>query len=252
LGENVRNLPKPIPEECLLPREGTGLRLLALADGWLAQCWRDGLLLNSRWWAGMPEEREWRAFLRASGLSADAFVPRPPRTSLPLMTRPWGGSGREEVGGARRWRPAVMLAASMGFALMLGYYGGRYHALTQALRDVGEKQARIERQARKVLEARKQALGQRERLQRLVSLRRYPGQLRLLAALSRALPHNGARLGEWNYDEGHLQVTISSASPLSNSRMVEALQRQEEFIHVQTESSPKAGRYRFSMDVPPL
>ena len=67
--------------------EQNGMRLLQCAEGFEAQYWQKGVLLNSHWWIAEPNANAWLKFQRATGQQPTEKMPTV--TSLGMRLKAW-------------------------------------------------------------------------------------------------------------------------------------------------------------------
>ncbi len=75
----------PIPEQ-------NGIRILRCIEGFEAQYWQKGVLLNSHWWITEPSENTWLKFQRVVGQQPTGKIPTITSLNMELKTWKKGGS----------------------------------------------------------------------------------------------------------------------------------------------------------------
>lgn len=140
-----------VPETALLPRGGTGARLVATVNGVEGQSWSHGDLAASRWWPTVPDERSWVLFQRGAALPPDqitATIPTPLR--LGWLDRPWT---RMPSHGARALAETdmrlVAAVAAVLIVMVYGYLGAAWLRLTLDTRSARAESAEVLRQLRR-------------------------------------------------------------------------------------------------------
>ena len=211
----------PVPESALHPPLENGLRLVDLVDGFEGQYWRDGCLCHSRWWATLPEARQWAAFERAAGQSPGARVPQP--VQLPWRMRPWariGGAGQTWI---EQHEKRLVLGTVMVLALL---YGWQLAGLWQARQALEAQQARIEAlqaQAAPELAAREQALSDQARIEAVLDLWPEVNAMVLMQAVAEALP-GGLQFQAWQQQGSELQLVVKGRATADPEQVIRALE----------------------------
>ena len=208
---------RAIPEAILRgePAEDAA-QLVACDAGFDARLWRKGLLVASQWFPKVPEAGAWLEFLRGAGADAHGPVPAPAIDGW--RDTPWSApSGASlAVDGWRHFgRAALVLAAAVVVAVLAWPVGsGLRHAIAASL--VERRIDAVAEDLSSVLDRRDAALGALDESRNLLALRARQPQLRLLAALERALGPQGIRAKEWDLQRGtrlRLVLTAPGADP---------------------------------------
>lgn len=200
----------------------SGPELLAMDQGFEGRAWRDGILVASRWWAEVPDLREWNLFLRGAGMAAVPTIPDP--RELPFSAISWASQRVASSVDLTRHR-ALLTPLMLGVASLVLFI-----PLGASLRLLGER-ARLERAitaqerlVHEILVAREGAERDAATIQELMQLRPPAGQIRVLSALVRALPP-GWQVLEWRVqDPSVVEATIRmpGADPRAMVRSLEA------------------------------
>jgi len=243
------------PESVLLPPMTAGLRLVHTLQGVEGQCWKGGLLLQSRWWKDAPGKHAWLDFQRDLGLPAEERLAEvPPVQTLALQATPTlrsaGPSGLPA--GWRDERLAYALGALLLFAPTAWMATGLLKTQL-ALQALQASISDVEGTARPLMAARGQATRIAARAQALVALEPYPNPLDLMARVAGVLPKNGTYLKEWDFQEGKLKVVlVTPGTPLSSSTLVSALQLAGGFDNVQVVPANDPKVVVITMEVVPV
>jgi hypothetical protein len=200
-----------IPETAFQARAADGLHLIQCSEGVEGQCWANGELKASRWWAGTPSSDEWLEFQRVSGSAAN-IAPTPSVEQPVRCARPWTNTGKRfEL--ERRARQAV-IGGAVALLAAYGYLGGSLFRDLQSSWEADRKLAALQEQSAPAMADREAALTNLDFLNAFKTLDPYPAQLSLFARVADKLPANGAQLATWSYRQGDLQFTVfSPASP---------------------------------------
>jgi hypothetical protein len=203
------------------PAMQDGARLIPCMQGVEGQIWRHKTLLASHWWAAAPAQRNWRSFLRGSGMSTLTDAPAP--LSLPPLARPWGkdsnpslsASGLEPI--LWRWLPLVLI-------FFIAWEGANIYRLWEAKGRLDATLTELRKQVAPLREARRAASQALLTAQHLRQLAPSPRQLELIDQVLKHLPSpKRMELLEWSYEPGRLRLLIQGDS-LDPSLMVKALE----------------------------
>ncbi len=242
-----------VPETALLPRGGTGARLVATVNGVEGQSWSHGDLAASRWWPTVPDERSWVLFQRGAALPPDqitATIPTPLR--LGWLDRPWT---RMPSHGARALAETdmrlVAAVAAVLIVMVYGYLGAAWLRLTLDTRSARAESAEVLRRVAPIIEARSTALANEAAIDKLQKLDTMPGQLALMARIAKVLPRNEAFFTDWTFDRGQLQVTIAARRSLDAVYYVKSLEGVRGFTNVSAERSIGENTLRLHLTVEP-
>ncbi len=233
--------------------------LLALGAGFEGRLWRQSRLVSSRWWASLPDARQWHDFVRAAGIAAPMDAAPPDAIPAPLSRDRWTSApaghaatlaGLESV--LPRALPAVaglvvlLLAWQLGSALRAGIDQSRAHS---ASLDLDEP-------LRRILDARAEADAARANIEQLLALRDAQPQYRLLAEAARLMQGRQWQVRVWQQPTPQqLEITMLipaadleqlvsawEASPLFEDVTGEITLRQDEVILRATVVTPGALR----------
>ena len=239
-----------LPETVLQTPVGEGLALQRCLEGFEGQHWRLGMLQHSRWWPQLPSVDEWLMFQRDAALSPAEqknSVPTPRATSL--AHAPWiEENSLADVAGARWERPLLAL----GFLALLVptlWFGFATLKLQQGIDQLSAEKAQLQLTAQPIIEARSQSRRHLESILALSSIEPYPPPLSLMATVSRALPQDKSFVKDWQFQQGQLQVTISSSADISTTQVVDLLQQAGPFRDVKALPGRDAKSVTFQMGV---
>ena len=243
--------PRVLPEPALLPPIDAGLRLIEGLDGYEGQFWSDGGLSAGRWWPKLPDQRAWAHFQRGASVKPDAFTsvaPEPQR--LDWMKRSWTRSRTTGPLDLSRLDMRLVLAgAVVAILAAYGYQGARYlHTRSAAAAAEREAEARASA-VEPTLTARLQALDSMAAIGALRALNPYPGQLTLMARVAEVLPAQGARLEDWLYDRGRLEMSIASDAPVDLVKLIRSLEAGGVFRDVEAERTGNNNTLRLHASV---
>lgn len=217
-----------IPEVLLLPRRDEGLSLLRCEAGGVAQYWRGGELLHSRWWPDWPDAEEWLNFQRGVGVALEARQALPPRPAAPeaWLDRPWATPvGLEALRGqGRLWEHAAVGALALSLLAPTLWLARAWQESEAALERVEARRAELESRVKPILQAREQAdaaIGAAGAIARQVD---HPDALALLAHVSRLLPQDGGSIRELEWQGERLHLVLAAPPGASRSAYVKALE----------------------------
>lgn len=184
-----------------------GLRLLRQVRGFEGQCWREGDLQASQWWADPPSAGTWQRFARAGGLGpADSALPEP--ESLP-WSEPWADSKRGIPASPAMLERIAWRAVACSLLLALGWQAAAAFQLHAARSALDARMDALRTKATPLLAAREQAERAQDGLLALRQLQQGQDDYRLVSRVIRPLPAD-ARLVEWQREGDKLQVAVRS------------------------------------------
>lgn len=201
------------------PVEGDGIQLLSLAvdpldgvgpdAGYEARVWKQGRLVVSRWWRGIPSEGVWRTFLRGSGLDPSIAVP-PPQTT-PVREQPLGG-GLDMGALAERLRGNGPVLAGVAGALASAVLAWQLVSVAGVGREIDRVVAQtepLEEELESIITARTRADEAAAEIQALLGFRPPASQTRLLAEVQQVTPPGDWAITVWHQPgPDTLEVTL--------------------------------------------
>lgn len=205
--------------------------LLRCHEGWEAQCWRQGSLRASHWWAQPPQEAAWQNFLRGAGAAPQALPAPEQLPPTPRLERPWGQlrMGRALQDGALlQWQ--VVLAAVL--LPMLWISGYEWLALwqTQAQAQSLElQQEQLRQEAGPLLQARERVLADQAVLAQVLAQVDRPTPLQVLTHVQQRLASDARLAGtivrelHWS-QEGQLRLALQVPAAAARVAYVQALE----------------------------
>jgi hypothetical protein len=243
-----------VPEPAMLPPGDDGVRLIETVDGVEGQHWLAGHLTASRWWSGLPSDRDWLMFQRGAALPPDRLGREtPPPFRLPWLVRPWTTTRR--AGSLDLARIDLRLvAASVAAAAMIayGYQGAEWWRVSRAAAGVADEVAQRSQAIEPLLEARSRALDNQSAIGLLHQFDRFPTQLSLMARVAEALPGTHTTLTAWVYDRGQLELGIAADQPIDVVKLVRALEGLDHFKSVAAERTGINNSLRLRVTLAPL
>jgi hypothetical protein len=197
-----------IPESLLRRAPSAdGLRLLAQVRGFEGQCWRDGDLQSSQWWADAPSAAAWQRFARASGLGPDAAA-LPEAEALP-WSEPWADAKRGMPASPAMLERIAWRAIACAILAALGWQVAGTLQLHLAQASLDAKMNALRAKAAPLLAAREQAERAQDGLAALRALQQGHDDYRLVSRVIQPLPAD-TRVLEWHREGDKLQVAVQS------------------------------------------
>lgn len=234
-----------VPESALVPPQKDGLRLLECSEGFEGQCWQEGQLMVSRWWAARPDDVQWRTFLRAAGYAADTV---PSAEDAQWNVRPWvrSASGANAWWNAHEWE--VVSATAAVLILALGWQTGQWWQARQQLQEAQQGIDVLRAGASSELAARDRTLALMDRAGLMAGLVPEPGALELLDQVTAALPEDG-KLLSWQHEPERLSIEFEADRAPNPERAVRALQQVPALEEILTERIPAANALRVQAEI---
>ncbi len=197
-----------LPESCLFPpARDDGARLLELTVGVEGQLWRDGEMLASRWWPGLPEESQWLGFVRAAGAPGLAR-PEPQRLALGEPAR--GDRAWWAFASPARLERATWLGAAALALFALGWQLAAALSWTIGMSWQSSRLDELRGRAAPLVAAREQAEADLATLNQYLSLQSGPSDYVLMTDVVGPLPAD-AVLTAWRREGQRLQASVRSA-----------------------------------------
>lgn len=234
------------PETVLRPAANEGGYLLACLEGVEGQIWRAGKLVASRWWADVPNVREWSQFLRAHSLAAVNAVPTPEATEL--LAQAWGKAKRSFGGFKAQQERDWIFIGLLIFVMMAAWQAVDILKAKTTLQQLQAHLDELNDKATPVLTARTAAMNYKQAAERLLTLNSQISQIELMALVVDKLPQQGAKVVEWVYQSGELKVTIE-ANNIDPRYYVENFQSQPLFSDVKSENGRTSNQIVMSMHI---
>lgn len=239
-----------LPESVLHTPLQDGLYLTRCHEGFEGQLWREGQLDRSRWWAKLPAQDEWLMFQRDAGILPGAQQGQPPAPRETLMNlQPWVSETGSASDKGMQLERLIIALVSLLLLLPTFWYGFSLYKIQQSTTQLHEQQAKLQREAEPIMQARSQALDHLARINALRTLAPYPGQLALMAKIAEVLPKDNSYLKDWDFQQGQLKFTLASKSDISTTMLISALQQTGSFSGVKALSGIDPKSVTFQMGV---
>lgn len=241
-----------VPESLLQTPMHSGPCLARCLEGFEGQLWRSGKLQHSRWWPQPPSAQDWMLFQRDAGLPPDEQLNEPPSAR--------GGVLADQVwlNAAGQADQAVVVEqlayAALALALLAPtlWYGSQWYKMQDVAQQLAAQKAQMQTEAAPIAQGRSEALDAQSRINALAKLSPYPEQLALIAKLAQTLPQDKSVLKDWDFQNGQLKFTISSAtSDVSATNVINLLQQAGSFKDVKALPGRDPRSVTFQMDVIP-
>ena len=239
-----------LPESLLHPPLENGLSLTHCREGFEGQLWQGRLLERSRWWPQAPSAEEWLSFQRDAAISpSEQQAQPPPPRDAPLGATPWLRQSESAASiGTLVERPVMALGLLCLLAPAL-WFGLNLYQVQQNTEQLRLQQSQLQSQAAPLLQARGQALDHLARINALQSLARTPDQLALMGRIADVLPKNGSSLKAWEFSGRQLKITVSAATDVPATPIIDVLQKAGPFSDVKALPGRDPKNVMFQMDV---
>ncbi|MCV6637200.1 hypothetical protein [Candidatus Albibeggiatoa sp. nov. NOAA] len=235
-----------IPETLLQPKLEQGIQLVQCMEGVEAQYWQDNILKHSRWWPNEPSLKQWIDFQRTCSLEINTDMPQP--INAALSNKPWGyhrtSLNTIALQQEHLW---VMLGLAI-FIIVLAWYSVTIFKWQQAIAQVEQQIETLSDDATPILTAKTQAVQNKQTVERLANLNRYPQQLDLMGKVINHLPSKQVTLVGWKFELGKLSFTVEGDS-LDPRQYVKAYEKVNWFEDVKTENTRENNQLRILMQV---
>jgi len=240
-----------LPETILRPPpKGDAIQLVQCLEGVEGQFWKGGLLVGSRWWASSPSQTEWAHFQRAHALPANPTIP--PIVEGQLLERPWGRTKKNigQLAFLYQQSTWIILIAAI-FTMLFSWQSVSIFKWQQALAQIQTQIDELNDSVGPILTSRTQALADKQRFDKLLTLNPYPSQLELMTQVAEQLSAKKARFNSWSYQMGQLKFTIQSSDRLDSTDYIRKFQSQRFFNEVKAQAKNNSKQLVMNMDVKP-
>lgn len=252
-----------VPELLLAPPEAADeVRLLEGLDGFEAQAWQSGVLIQSRWWPASPDAKAWAEFSRLLPDALPGADLRPePRALAAAVSGAWIQLRSPDDDGAQTRRLERWVLAGLGLALVVGSVPvlRDQWSLRQQRQELKDRLAQQRADQAPALARQQRALGLLQELKVLERDLRGPQPLQVLAHLAEVLPTEGVLLREMDLEGRRLRLVFELNPGVSRGTLVARLQRGAWFAEVLEQPAvPRPGWVAYQvqlgadMPVPPV
>lgn len=215
-----------LPQTLLQAPGADGLRLLRLSEGYEAQCWRDGWLRASRWWAQPLTPQDWQEFVHASGGARDATASPPEPVQAEVAPAAWtrhhplhaSADGSQDAERRLVWAGALALTWAAGLlAHQLWDARQQGQALSQQIADVKQATA-------PVLGARDATMAVIDEVDKLAAWYAVPLPVDVIAHLHDTLSRSGVQVKDLELEGSKLRLALQLAPSATRAGIVRDLQ----------------------------
>lgn len=215
-----------IPETLLQPVVQEELRLLSGAEGFEAQCWRDGFLRASRWWSDPLTAQDWQEFVHASGAAVTGELELPQAQPLSLATGAWIKHYplHATADGAESVEQRVVFAGALALTLAGGVL---FHQLWDAHRQsraLNQQISSIKTETAPVLSARDATMAAADEVERIAAWFAQPLPIDVIGHLHEMLGRSGVQIKDLDLEGGKLRLGLQLAPNTSRAAIVKDLQ----------------------------
>lgn len=223
-----------IPETLMQAAGPDGLRLLRASEGFEAQCWRDGLLRASRWWAEPLTTQDWQEFMHLSGAgrAADDALPQPQEAALaasawarhyPLHATSDGADGTEQ---------RLVFVGALALALTTGLLAHQLWDARQQGRALARQIADVKAATAPVLGARDATMAAVNEVEKLAAWFALPLPVDVIGYLHDALGRSGVQVKDLDLEGDKLRLGLQLAPSATRAGIVRDLQAGGWFVDV--------------------
>ena len=239
-----------LPESLLHTPLENGLCIARCREGFEGQLWRSKLLERSRWWPQLPSADEWLSFQRDAAIPPTEQQTQPPAPrDEALGAKPWLRHSESVASiGTLVERPVMALGLLCLLAPAL-WFGLNLYKTQQRTDQLREQQSQLQREAAPILQARGEALEHLARINALQALTGTPDQLALMGRIADVLPKNGASLKDWDFSGRQLKITLTAATDVPVTPIIDVLQKAGPFGNVKALPGRDPKSVMFQMDV---
>lgn len=222
-----------MPETLMQPVGPDGLRLLRCAEGFEAQCWRDGFLRASRWWAYALTAQDWQEFVHASGSGRDAggALPEPQSAAL---TGPWAKHYplHATADGAEGLEQRVVFVAALALTLATGMVAHQLWGAHQQGQSLARQIVDVKAATEPVLTARDAAMAAVDEVDKLAAWFALPLPVDVIGYLNDTLGRSGVQVKNLDLEGDKLRLGLQLTPNATRAGIVKDLQSGGWFVDV--------------------
>ena len=216
-----------IPETFIRDRGTSDARLVAALEGFEGQIWRDGFLVNTRWWPVPPQAAEWFNFMRASGLASTSTSSRVTPCNLAILERPWteGTFSIDDLSTLFQSQRAIGVLATAALCPFL--FLGTYMAIIAAAdANLKRESAALSAANQGLRKDRSESFDNLEAIEDYIRLDAYRSQANVLTTAMTLLGNGaGPRILSWSFDRGSLEIIVRDKNTLDPTSFITAFER---------------------------
>lgn len=215
-----------VPETLLQPAGSQGLRLLRCAEGFEAQCWRDGILRASRWWADPLSAQDWQEFVHASGAGVDASDMAPESQGLALAPSAWikhyplHATAEGTEGAERR----LVLVGALALTLAGGVLSHQLWGAHQEGRSLARQISDVKAATAPVLSARDATMAVVDEVEKIAAWFALPLPVDVIGHLNDMLGRSGVQVKDLDLEGNKLRLALQLAPNATRAGIVKDLQ----------------------------
>jgi len=235
-----------LPESCLKPAYKDGPRLLKLAEGYEGQIWDQGFLRFTRWWDGVPTQREWIFFLRTAGFDAqDPSLVAPKVCDEDFIDIPWIGNTNflSDVFMLLQSRNMQVYACAILLAPVM-YFTAEILTLSLGNEALEQEISVLNDESRTVRLERSEAIDNLNWIEESLALQQYPHLIEIIESFTRLVDPYELELVAWNYNQGELDIVVRSKTSLDPTFYIPLLEKEPLFFNVRASLRGTGRKYR--------
>lgn len=219
---------KFVPETLTQAAGQDGLSLLRGIEGYEAQCWKDGFLRASRWWADALTARDWQEFVHASGAGREvgADLERVPDLRGPDAATPWTKHyplhAHADDGVVMEQR--MVLIGALGLTLAAGALAHQLWDTHRQERFLARQIAETKAAAGTVLSARDATMAAVNEVEKLAAWFAMPQPVDVIGYLHDALSRSGVQVKDLELDGDKLRLSLQLSPQATRAGIVKDLQ----------------------------
>lgn len=215
-----------IPETLLQLQGQDGVRLLNGAEGFEAQCWRDGFLRASRWWADPLTAQDWQEFVHASGSIADAGKQPPQPQQATLASSAWIKHYplHASADGAEGSEQRLVFVGALALILAAGMLGHQLWGASQQGRSLARQIADVKTATAPVLSARDATMAAVDEVEKIAAWFALPLPVDVVGHLHDMLSRSGVQIKDMDLEASKLRISLQLTPNATRAGVVKDLQ----------------------------
>lgn len=215
-----------LPETLLQEPGPDGLRLLRLSEGYEAQCWRDGWLRASRWWAQPLTPQDWQEFVHASGGARDATVMPPEPVQASVAVSSWARHHplHASADGTQDAERRLVFAGALALTCAAGLLAHQWWDARQQGQALSQQIADVKQATAPVLAARDATMAVIDEVDKLAAWYAVPLPVDVIAHLHDTLSRSGVQVKDLELEGSKLRLGLQLAPSATRAGIVRDLQ----------------------------
>jgi hypothetical protein len=224
------------------------MRIIHCTEGFEAQYWKEGALLNSHWWVVEPDMAVWLKFQRSSGLQPAEKIPAMTHLSMTLKAWKKGDTfNAQQTLPIEAWAWKAVLFIPIVIAT---WTTTEIVFLKQQLEQVKVEKEQLSRKIKPTLLAKTETYQNQQQTQILATLFNNTTQIEYIDQFFQALSlKKGLEIMSWGFTNHSIDVVIQSDTPPDPSWVVKKITELNWVDTTSTSNTGRAGQMKINIKI---